>query len=1080
MNNKRTTQLNKKLKTFPPDVKDEFTKAKPHLEEYLTQQQLYEWVDSGIKIASQSNNAWDISVNMFRVSPIIIGSLKPDDFMKWLEAGTNLAIKHPMLGTAFFSSSPSLVQGMSSTNITDWASLGAQLYKDTWKSGTLSNRFFESSADLLEQLSFEELTRFVSFLDIVAKHSYDLSSECLTLALRLFPLVGEDKGRFISLSLNLVETGWRQLKAFYDASLKALPRVDRLQRKRFLDLSERLHLEGIINMPNTILEISQALQLIEKRDHCKLLDIAEPLLDLHPSSFSEFIKSSPIVLAKVSFDKLDAWCEEGKTLLKTNPDGGMAFFKIESSRSEKFLEEISSAVEFQTISNVIELYCRALAGEEIDLADSRDLVEKNIGWVAADSPTTEGSTVYLPETVDRYSKKSENFLWYKVVSTHQVGRMEFGSFRFRFDKPSTRFENTRNSLELKSTEGTNSNISATTDIQKFFNFFEDRQLSSDIFSVIEDGRVDAKVKDDYKGISKGYVSIQLDALKVRPNTQDLNAREALLELLVQISLGQKKSISVPKNYKEEALAIVKIARHAMDSRSSVEDTSEATVRIYAILIEVSNETVDEDDWDPLDFEEDESEGDNFSDPEGLKESLDSMGNSAGDDPADTQEDKYNSPQEVDYRGEFKPELTQLLEKLREQGQYKDGGNDTDSITQEMMDQFAKNSVELSQELNDGASGITSDEIVENMLKEVGLKKPESLEGGQGPLVHVDETGGELESDEPETFVYDEWDFRAGDYKPRWCIVRQKYMAEGEDSYYGSIVQSYGNLILQVRRQFELLVPETMRKERRLQDGEDIDIDDVIETMIDIKSGSSPNEKMYWRRNKVHRDVAVVFLLDTSASTAEAIDDSKSNSDQWNAPEDPVEYMLWLRSRRGEGTKRTYKRIIDLEKEALILLINAIEAIGDTYGIYGFSGYGRENVEFYTIKDVDELFSDRVKRRIDRIAPLHATRMGPAIRHSTSKLESIDARTKLLFMISDGRPQDRGYSREGVEKEYAVHDTRMALDEAKNKGINTFCLTVDRNGHDYLKTMMSDMGYEVLDDIYTLPHRLLYLYRKLTT
>jgi nitric oxide reductase activation protein len=272
----------------------------------------------------------------------------------------------------------------------------------------------------------------------------------------------------------------------------------------------------------------------------------------------------------------------------------------------------------------------------------------------------------------------------------------------------------------------------------------------------------------------------------------------------------------------------------------------------------------------------------------------------------------------------------------------------------------------------------------------------------------------------------------------------------------------------------------MRKERRLQDGEDIDIDDVIETMIDIKSGSSPNEKMYWRRNKVHRDVAVVFLLDTSASTAEAIDDSKSNSDQWNAPEDPVEYMLWLRSRRGEGTKRTYKRIIDLEKEALILLINAIEAIGDTYGIYGFSGYGRENVEFYTIKDVDELFSDKVKRRIDRIAPLHATRMGPAIRHSTSKLESIDARTKLLFMISDGRPQDRGYSREGVEKEYAVHDTRMALDEAKNKGINTFCLTVDRNGHDYLKSMMSDMGYEVLDDIYTLPHRLLYLYRKLTT
>ena len=1080
MNNKRAANFNKILKTFPPDVKDQFAKAKPHLEEHLTQEQLYEWVDSGIKIASQSNNSWDITVNLFRVSPIIIGSLKSDEFIKWVDTGVDLAIQYPMLGTAYFSSSPSVIPNISVTNISDWASLGAKLYKGTWKSGTLSNRFFESSGDLLEQLNFDQLTRFVGFLDIVAKHSYDLSSECLTLSLRLIPLVGDDKDRFITLSLNLVETGWRQLKAFYDASLKALPRVEASQRKRFLDLSERLHISDIPNMPNTILEISHALQSLEKKDHSKLLDIADPLLDLNPISFPEFIKSSPFVLGKVSFDKLSAWCEEGKALLQTNPDGGIAFFKIESARSEKFLEQISSGVEFQTISNVIELYCRALAGEEISLADSRELVEKNIGWVAADAPTTEGSTVYLPETVDRYSKKSDNFLWYKVVSTHQVGRMEFGSFRFSFDEPSNRFENLRTVLDDKSTNGTNSSVSAATDIQKFFNLFEERQLSSDIFSVIEDGRIDAKIKDEYQGISKGYIYIQSDALKSRPNTRELKAREALIELLVQISLGQTKSISIPVNYKDQALEIVKIARHAMDSKSSVEDTSEATIRIYRILIDVLNDEVDEDDWDPLDFEDEESEGDNFSDPEGLQQSLDSMGNSAGDDPADTLEENYKSPQEVDYRGEFKPELTQLLEKLREQGQIKDGENDSESITQEMMDEFAQNTVELSQELNEGVGSITSDEVVENMLKEVGLQKPESLEGGQGPLVHVDETGGELESDEPETFVYDEWDFRAGDYKPRWCIVRQKLMAEGEDSYYGSIVQSYGNLILQVRRQFELLVPETMRKQRRLQDGEDIDIDDVIETMVDIKTGSSPNEKMYWRRNKVHRDVAVVFLLDTSASTAEAIDDSKSNNDQWNAPEDPVEYMLWLRSRRGEGAKRTYKRIIDLEKEALILLINAIEAIGDTYGIYGFSGYGRENVEFYTIKDVDELFSDKVKRRIDRIAPLHATRMGPAIRHSTSKLEALDARTKLMFLISDGRPQDRGYSREGVEKEYAVHDTRMALDEARSKGINPFCLTVDRSGHDYLKTMMSEMGYEVLDDIHTLPHRLLYLYRKLTT
>ena len=178
-------------------------------------------------------------------------------------------------------------------------------------------------------------------------------------------------------------------------------------------------------------------------------------------------------------------------------------------------------------------------------------------------------------------------------------------------------------------------------------------------------------------------------------------------------------------------------------------------------------------------------------------------------------------------------------------------------------------------------------------------------------------------------------------------------------------------------------------------------------------------------------------------------------------------------------RRNYKRIIDLEKESTALLVNALESIGDTYGIYGFSGYGRENVEFYVIKDIGENFGDKVKRRIDKITPLHATRMGAAIRHAITKLENQDAHTKIMFLVSDGRPQDRGYSREGVEKEYAVHDTHMALVEARQQNITPFCLTVDKAGHDYLKGMCGDMGYEVLGDIWALPERLPLLYRELT-
>ena len=121
----------------------------------------------------------------------------------------------------------------------------------------------------------------------------------------------------------------------------------------------------------------------------------------------------------------------------------------------------------------------------------------------------------------------------------------------------------------------------------------------------------------------------------------------------------------------------------------------------------------------------------------------------------------------------------------------------------------------------------------------------------------------------------------------------------------------------------------------------------------------------------------------------------------------------------------------------------------------------------------------VKRRIEKVAPLQATRMGPAIRHAITKLEKQEARTKFLFLISDGRPQDRGYSREGVEKEYAIYDTREALNEARQKGITPFCLTVDKEGHDYMRSMSHDMNYEVLADISALPKRLPALYRDLT-
>ena len=479
--------------------------------------------------------------------------------------------------------------------------------------------------------------------------------------------------------------------------------------------------------------------------------------------------------------------------------------------------------------------------------------------------------------------------------------------------------------------------------------------------------------------------------------------------MVRLSLQQYEGVIAPSKYNKEAAQVAQIARRVLDVSASVEDTAEATLRIYAVIAAIPNEEIPPDDWNDMDFDDEDDE--DYVDPEDMENLLQQIGMGMEMELRPEGEEEYESIQEVEYRGDFKPELAQLMTELRMQQQDEMGQTQGEPLTQEQLQELLENSAELDLQATEGEIQESSGMFADNIMKEAGANMPQSPDDAQGPFVHVDEDGGELEPAEPETFVYDEWDFRAEDYKPRWCIVRQKTMQEGDPTYFGATLNEYGTLVTRIRRQFEMMVPEMFRKERKLIDGEDIDIDDVIENMVDIKTGSSPDEKFYWRRNKVQRDVAVAFLLDTSASTAEAIDEGKGKQDDWDAPDDPVEYMVWLRTRRGEQMRRSYKRIIDMEKESMVLLINALEAIGDTYGIYGFSGYGRENVEFYTVKDLQETFSDRVKRRIDRIAPLHATRMGPAIRHAAYKLENTDARTKILFLISDGRPQDRGYSRD---------------------------------------------------------------------
>ena len=208
-------------------------------------------------------------------------------------------------------------------------------------------------------------------------------------------------------------------------------------------------------------------------------------------------------------------------------------------------------------------------------------------------------------------------------------------------------------------------------------------------------------------------------------------------------------------------------------------------------------------------------------------------------------------------------------------------------------------------------------------------------------------------------------------------------------------------------------------------------------MISI-SGLSPAEDLFIRIDRQERNIAVLFLLDMSGST-----------------------KGWVN---------------EAEKEALVLMSEALQALGDSYAIYGFSGMTRTKCDYYRVKGFDENYSATIKKRIAGIEPKDYTRMGPAIRHSITLLQSVEARTRLFIILSDGKPEDW----DAYKGEYAIEDTRKSLIEAREKGIHPFCITIDKEARSYLPHMYGEANYTVIDDVRKLPDKITEIYRRLTT
>ncbi|MGA0068101.1 MAG: VWA domain-containing protein [Miltoncostaeaceae bacterium] len=596
------------------------------------------------------------------------------------------------------------------------------------------------------------------------------------------------------------------------------------------------------------------------------------------------------------------------------------------------------------------------------------------------------------------------------------------------------------------------------DLTKFYALFPSPALARDIFNIVEGQRIEALIRRQYPGIRRDMDLIQEQTLLRREemgtSPADLpEVGQVIDALMVATMAGDPPFDAMPGHVREASEGAIAMLPEVEVEGATVGDTARVTAQIYSMIDEVM-QAGRRGITDPFSEEAKQQQAQKPEEGEGEQEVGDVDFN-----PLDEYEPMEMPPFVPPVMEELVQPESQAASQLEAEGAEGDkdkDGNKGEDVEAESME--AADNVMQTEEVSEGQmdedaaaqkgqseadleeSGRSSDAEGEETPDSAGGMTPEGVgpEVGQGDEPEEEDLGEQV-------FMYDEWDHRIEDYRPSWCTLRETRATREVPAFVAAVFHEYGGVVTQIRRNFQLMRPERMRKMRFQSEGDDLDIDGLVEHVVDRRAKVTPTDRVYIKRDKKDRDVTTAFLVDMSSSTDRKIDGRK--------------------------------RIIDIEKEGLILMCEALEAIRDEYAIYGFSGNGRDDAQFYTVKEIGERYDDRVRWRIGGIYGRSKTRMGPAIRHATKRLMSVDSSVKLMILLTDGRPYDSDTYQDNA---YAQADTQMALREARREKIHLFCVTVDQEGADYLPQMYSDANFVVIDDVRTLPQKLPQLYRRLTT
>ncbi len=911
------------------------------VERRLPPDALARWVELGCVIASGSSPA---AIKYFRESPALFEHIEPAAIASALGAALRLGREAPHAALEVMRHAPDLTRRLDPAALEQWAVIGADVARQDY--GT-AIEYVKESAGLAGLIPVAD---FALWADVGLR------------------LAREDVTVKDFLALDYFRSSAEWLERIPHPSLRplALALADRLAAAEPTPGGAQRPGQAALDVLRHAPVLLRALPSIEGRR--ALLSLGLTVADRAPSLAREFLRHAPEVVALVegSVARFTEWVEEGLAIARTHLERAEAYFALRSRQAVEVAGRLSRGILLRDVQSTLTFYAEALCGRPVEIRP---------GTGASSALADGGGVITLPDKITVYATPEENFRFYKVLTLHEAGHLEFGTY----DPLPPRV------LEWFAEPGAAAPKEGP--LRSLLDRFPDPGLAQNLWTIVEEARVDYLLRREYPGIAGDVDRVLFEQLRGRPKPDTLPRRAAILEVLLQLSVADTADVPLPLlDVVGQAYELIKRVRAP---GATAEDALRIVIDLYPVVADgldgpdpVSTETPPASDAPP-DFDQ-----------------L-AMG---------------HAPIE---RFAFRDSLTPPAFRAEQRG----GAPAEDrQPTIRVEDDRSRDEASASVRESDGADNAVS----------------AGSAGGAGAW-------------------YDEWDLGAQEYRRRWCRVTERIADEGADDEVEAILARARGIIASLRRRFEVLRPEAFRKVARQAEGEDIDLDAATAAAVDRRAGLTPSDRLYVRREKKTRDVSVAFLVDASGSTGRQLAGASS-----------VTLDSCLASDRP-------RRVIDVEREGLILLAEALDALGDEFALFAFSGQSRLGVDCLVIKDFETPPGPAVRHRLGGLRPMGQNRDGAAIRHVARRLSRRPAAVKLLIVLSDGRPLDDGY-----EGPYALDDTKFALREVRALGIRPFCITVDDAAPRYIEAMYGEVGYTIIDDVATLPARLPSLYKRLTT